>query len=361
MLACRTILLGYHYFICPTCKHSLKVPHSCKSRFCSSCSKKSTDKWIKEKFETLPDTTWQHITFTMPSDFWAFFWTNRHLMNDIPPIAAGLIMNLAKEKGYLPGLYLAIHTFGRDLKRNYHLHLSTTIGGLDIKTKKTWVSGAYIHHQTLKNKWKYEIISLFRNEYKAGRLKLPPQLKHLNNYTTFNSWLNVHYQKTWVVHLNKQTDNLKHNVEYLGKYLKRPPIGETRIKKYDHKKVTYEYLDHYTKENKLMSLPVLDFIERLITHIPDKHFRNIRYYGFLANRNVGKYLPIVNTLIKKTKYDTSHIATTWRDMIKQTFGRDPLQCMRCGAQMLFSHIIHPSFTPVINRHKDLAYGRILII
>ena len=75
---------------------------------------------------------WQHITFTMPGQFWDFFWVNRYLMNKIPIIAANIIKKLSKQKGCLPGIFLAIHTFGRDLKRNIHLHLSTTIGGLSL-------------------------------------------------------------------------------------------------------------------------------------------------------------------------------------------------------------------------------------
>ncbi len=50
---------------------------------------------------------------------------------------------------------------------------------------------------------------------------------------------------------------MKNNVDYLGKYLKRPPIGETRIKQYDGKTVSYEYLDHYTDTQEIMTLPVL--------------------------------------------------------------------------------------------------------
>lgn len=52
---------------------------------------------------------------------------------------------------------------------------------------------------------------------------------------------------------------MKHNVDYLGKYIKRPPIGETRIKKYDGKFLTFEFLDHYTNTKDLMTLPILDF------------------------------------------------------------------------------------------------------
>ena len=76
LLVCRTSFLGYHLFVCPTCSKSMKVPHSCKSGFCPSCGKKATDIWIKNSLNTLPKTTWQHITFTMPEELWVFFWLN---------------------------------------------------------------------------------------------------------------------------------------------------------------------------------------------------------------------------------------------------------------------------------------------
>ena len=141
LLVCRTSFLGYHLFICPKCHKTIKVPHSCKSRFCSSCGKKSTDDWIKNRFDTLPNTTWQHITFTMPSDFWVFFWYNRYLLNLIPALAANIIKDLSKRNGFLPGIFLAEHTFGRDLKRNVHVHLSTTIGGLSL-SYDSWIKGS---------------------------------------------------------------------------------------------------------------------------------------------------------------------------------------------------------------------------
>lgn len=366
VLVCRTRFLGYHFFVCPKCHQSIKAPHSCKSRFCSSCGKKATDDWIKNSFNTLPDTTWQHITFTMPNLLWDFFWVNRYLINKIPPLAANIIKKLAAQKGFCPGIYLAIHTFGRDLKRNLHLHLSTTTGGLSLVGHKGctsllycapyWIGNAYFYHDTIKKMWRYEIISLFRKEYKSGRLKLPPGLKHIKTYTTFNSWLNHLYQKTWVVHLNKQSDNLKLNVEYLGKYLKRPPIGETRIKAYNGKTVTYEYLDHYTKTTAMMTLSVLEFIARLVNHIPDRNFRSIRYYGFLANRVRGKLLPLVYTLLNKRRRFVKKVYTPWREMIRRTFGFDPLQCPRCGTIMELSQVVFPLRVSLISLHQQIAHG-----
>jgi hypothetical protein len=130
LLVCRTQALGFHRFFCPKCEKVLDAPHTCKSRLCPPCGKKATDQWIADANARLPNTTWQHITFTLPSEFNDIIWANRHLMGMIAPRAAKIIMEQAKKKNFLPGIYLAIHTFGRDLKRNYHIHLSTTAGGL---------------------------------------------------------------------------------------------------------------------------------------------------------------------------------------------------------------------------------------
>jgi len=361
LLVCKTSLLGYHIFVCPKCTKSIKTPHSCKSRFCPSCGKKATDNWIKTSFNTLPHTKWQHITFTMPDKFWDFFWVNRHLQKKLPLIAANIILKLAAQKKFKPAIYLAIHTSGRDLKRNIHIHLSTTVGGLALDNK-SWIQNSYFYHETLKKMWRYEIITLFRDEFKNGNLKLPPHLKHIKTYSAFRSWTELFYNKTWVVHLGKQSENMQHIVKYLGRYLKRPPIGETRIKKYDGKTVTFEYLDHYQNTTELLSLPVLDFIARLISHIPDKNFRNIRYYGFLSNRNRGVLLPIVQTLLGATGNILKKVYTHWRDMIKRNFNYDPLKCSNCGTIMISQGRVYPARDPpLIDRHEEIARGHFALI
>lgn len=363
MLVCRTPALGYHVFVCKLCSIKTKAPHSCKSRFCSSCGKKGTDNWIQTALNTLPDTVWQHITFTLPSVLQSFFWINRHLFNRLPLLAADIIKQWAAKKKFMPGIYLAPHTFGRDLKRNTHIHLSTTAGGL-APDHQSWIPNAYFPHEPLKQQWRYAVINLFRSEFKAGHLRLPPELNHLKNYTAFNSWLNVLYHKTWVVHLNEQSANRKATIDYIGKYLKRPPLGETRIKAYDGACVTYEYLDHYTNTTATMTLPVLEFLGRLVTHIPDRHFRNIRYYGFLANRVRGKLLPLVRQLLGQVQHlskAAQKVYTPWRQMRIATSGYDPLRCPACGAFMALSHIVFPSIRDLTAFHQEIAHGYFKLI
>jgi len=357
MLSCRTESLGCHTYVCPNCGKILNVPHTCKSRFCSSCGKKATDQWIRKNMAALPDTTWQHITFTMPSKLWCLFWLNRHLFNKISAIAANIIKNTAKKKNVLVGIYTAIHTFGRDLKRNVHIHLSVTRGGLHSVNQSTWIKDVFFNQKVIMPQWRYLIITLFRDEYKSGNLRLPKSMAFIKNYTSFNSWLNVLFNKTWVVHFCKKTNNQKRNVDYLGKYLKRPPIGETRIKSYDRKFVSFEYLDHYTNSKTIKTLTAEDFIMRLITHIHDCGFRCIRYYGFLANRVRGKLLSVVHKLLNNPLFNELIKLTKvyWRQLIFHTFGSDPLECTNCTQQMELRSITFAPKISLFSLHQEIIH------
>jgi hypothetical protein len=339
MMLCCSKELGYHQYTCPRCHYTITVPHSCKCRFCSSCGKKATDNWICKNYNILPKTKWQHITFTMPSELWDFFWLNRHLFNPLPALAANIIKKLAAKKGITPGMFAVIHTFKRNLLRNVHIHLSTTLGGLNSNNQ--WKNNLYFDHLAVKKMWRYALITLLREQYKSGNLKLPPKLNHIKNYEAFNSWLDFLYKKQWVVFLQKPSENHKRNIDYLGKYLKRPPIGETRIKNYDGKHVTFEYLDHHDNSKKNAVLDVMEFISRLIMHIPDKNFRCIRYYGFLANRLRGKLLPLVHKLLQSTVDLSKNLYLTWQNLISISFGFDPLMCPKCHCNLLLSDICFP--------------------
>jgi hypothetical protein len=62
---------------------------------------------------------------------------------------------------------MVIHTFGRDLKTNHHLYLSTTSGGLALDQFR-WGSKFYTHHQPLKDLWKQQVIQTIRDLYNNG-------------------------------------------------------------------------------------------------------------------------------------------------------------------------------------------------
>ena len=74
-------------------------------------------------------------------------------------------------------------------------------------------------------------------------------------------------------------------IKYISRYLGRPVIATSRIDHYDGESVTFHYTRH--EDNKTVSecIPALDFIKRLIVHIPEKHFKMLRYYGIYAKHH----------------------------------------------------------------------------
>ena len=180
-------------------------------------------------------------------------------------------------------------------------------------------------------KWRYAIINLMRQSF--DNLSLPAHLRPLvSNYQDWNQWLNAHYQKSWVVHFAKIKKGHFRAVKYLGSYIKRPPISLSRLKHYDGTIVVFEYLDHKTKRKKLDHCSIEDFIERLIRHIPDKHFRMINYYGFLSNRLRGHFLPKVYEQLGDSIQEVKTLY--WHQMFKASFGSDPMSCIICGSRMM---------------------------
>jgi hypothetical protein len=188
------------------------------------------------------------------------------------------------------------------------------------------------HRQSLrliKQEWALTIVTILRQQYKAGQLKLPKEVSK----DAFLSFLDQ--QTSWVVHFSTPSDNHHRNVTYLGRYLMRPPIGETRINAYDGKQVTFEYFDHHHKTKASLTVPVFDFIKRLIRHIPDRYFRVVRYYNWLSNRTRGQYLPFVYNALKQIAKKA--VKLSWRMLLIKTFGKDPLQCPHCQNTMKLTH------------------------
>jgi len=355
VLACGSSDLGCATFQCsnPHCSHEHRVPFTCKSRFCPSCGKKRTDQWIAQQLEVLPHTEWQHITFTMPGELWELFARNRMLLGQLSRLTAQTLTALTKKKGITPGIFTALHTFGRDLKWNVHVHVSVTRGG--VNHDQTQWRNFYFAKQAIMPQWRYAVINLLRQAHNEGILNKPKALEDIQAWAQF---LRTHYNKSWIVHFAKASKKPLHNIRYLGRYIARPPLAMSRLKHYDGSTVIFRYLDHYDGQQRLFRCSGFAFIARLVRHIPDKGFRMIRYYGFLANRVRGKLLPIVRKLLGQDADPLHAPKLRYADMLKNAFGIDPLVCILCQSTMqLVGITLGIPLKHLINHHQKLALGR----
>lgn len=351
LLSCKNIIRGYHEYHCssPNCSHIKYVYHTCKSRLCSSCGKKLTAAWLNKQRQTLPNTPWQHITFTMPDYLWPFFLLDRTLLNEIGILAANIIKSIGKKKHALPAIFIAIHTFGHDLKWNVHLHLSTTTGGLsDDHTH--WVKLFY-HAGALRNCWRYDIISLFRQRLKEGSLAMPEGLSTLDVKRKLSDLYNIN----WQVHCADVDNDYQRALAYLSRYVKRPPIAETKLRHYDGTQVAFDYIDRHDNTTARATFDIDGFITRLLRHIPEPNFRMIRYYGILSNRLRGTLLPIVHDLLGKPNA-ANDTAYSYQELMQAEFGQNPMRCILCNAplQLVAVKFGKTSLAELLPLHRQLA-------
>ena len=129
IMGCRTAQLGFHVYRCKKCGRVKLVPHSCKSRFCSSCGKIATDKWIEERLSDILPVEYHHLVFTLPWQLRILCLVNRKVMFEIFfKAVSNSIQSWTKEYGnYILGFYIVLHTFGSDLKFNPHFHVLITM------------------------------------------------------------------------------------------------------------------------------------------------------------------------------------------------------------------------------------------
>lgn len=70
-------------------------------------------------------------------------------------------------------------------------------------------------------------------------------------------------------------------VKYIGRYLGRPVIATSRIDKYDGEMVTFHYNRHEDEQYIEETIPAMEFIQRLIRHIPENILKWFGMVGFM--------------------------------------------------------------------------------
>lgn len=124
-------------------------------------------------------------------------------------------------------------------------------------------------------------------------------------------------------------------MKYLGRYLTRPPVSTSRMRHYGGGAVVHHYLDHRTGKHKYQTLSREEMIGRYISHVPARHFKMLRYSGFLANRKRGTLLPKVYEALEMTVREKPK-RPGFAVLLKGFVGTDPYRCILCGDRLRFA-------------------------
>ncbi len=93
-----------------------------------------------------------------------------------------------------------------------------------------------------------------------------------------------------------------------------------------------------TGETATETLTQRELVARLKQHIPEKFFKMVRYFGFLANRVCGEKLPQVLPCSGMDKPEPV-AKVCYAQMVKQFLSRDPFECVLCGGRMVYRRAI----------------------
>lgn len=162
---------------------------------------------------------------------------NRFLLNCLFTAASQTVRSYYQERKILPIIIATIHTFGRKLNLNPHIHLLITAGGLlfvNNQPTKRWKICNYILFVMFHKRYRALVISLLKEkitQYLQQNLNCG-ELSVFNHPGTLDAFFNPLLDINWYVHDAKELPTEKFTLGYTARYAKRPLIAESRILEY---------------------------------------------------------------------------------------------------------------------------------
>lgn len=251
-------------------------------------------------------------------------------------IAVKQTMELYLGGEVMPGALCVLHNFGRDLKKNCHIHMIVTEG---CKRFGEWAKFTFFPfkkggkiHTTINEIWRDNVLEMLR-------LSLP-RTQHNRGFIEgfrkrYPRGFYVYGPKENRIRANKSAYN---RAKYITRYVRHPPISDKRIVSYDGKQVTFWYEYPSTGKRYYITLPVLEFIYRVVIHLPEKGFNIVVSYGLYSPRYVNN--PTVQTIFYISGEVEDPKNLSWRKLMILQNGRDPLTCPYCNEEMIEICIVY---------------------
>ena len=327
MIHCGDPSFGGAMYGCPHCGKLKFVPFRCHSRFCPTCGNKYAMERTTCMSFKLVNVTHRHCVFTIDENLRAFFLSNRSLLHclfhSVNSVISRMFYKLNKSKNFTPGFIMVLHTFGRDLKWNPHIHCLISEGG--YSDDGFWRPVKIFSYTFLRNAFRTALL----NELES---RIGPSFKKVK------AKCYSEHQQGFYVYAKPSLCDPNTVIKYIGRYLGRPVIATSRIDKYDGEMVTFHHNRHEDGQYAEETIPAMEFIRRLIRHIPEKHFKMIRYGGIYArHRDIDKKL---YRAVSKSKHHIYRSFHQWRTAILSSFGYDPLTCPDCQHKMQFLELYY---------------------
>ena len=276
ILLCRTQDMGGRSYRCEHCETDHFAWHSCNHRLCPRCGAADTAQWVAAKLEDRIPVDHFMVTFTLPEQL-------RFLCRLYPETfyrlffacAAQAIKDVLKQPRHLGGqcgFFGMLQTWTQELRLHPHIHFVVPAVAIDKDGKIK---------RPRDPKW------LARGDVFASRLKTL-LLKKLKKEEMLPA---SDISNLWKIDWNCDVENFgsgENAVKYLGSYVFKGPISDSRILACDGRTVTLSVKDRKSGELHPVEIDGVEFVRRYLQHALPSGFHRLRYHGFLHCRSKEK-------------------------------------------------------------------------
>jgi hypothetical protein len=248
-----------------------------------------------------------------------------------------------KYLGAQPGIIAALHTWSQTLVLHPHVHCLVTGGGRTPDGHwKAVRNGFLLPACVVMAVFRGKMLGAIRRAWTRGELVMPEGLRPQQVLNLLNRL--GHPRKTrWHVRIMERYAHGAGVVTYLARYLRGGPIKNGRLVAYDGDCVTFTYrarqkgVDAEPAAPQRMTLPVADFLQRWLLHVPVPQTRVMRSYG-LYHPSHAAALAVCRAALGQPPVEPPP-ALDWQTVCAQRGDAHPERCPTCGQRLVCTGVI----------------------
>jgi hypothetical protein len=355
IMQCRTAALGGHIQACPDGHVERIWYNSCRHRSCPQCAYLQTERWLAVQRARLLACDHYHVIFTLPHALNPLWLANVAVMTTLlfQAVRATLVELLADPKylGAQPGILAALHTWSQTLVLHPHVHCLVTGGGLTPDGQwKAVRNGFLLPVRVVMAVFRGKLLAAIRQALARAELVLPEGVRP-QPFLTLLTRLGHPRKTPWNVHIRERYRHGAGVVTYLARYLRGGPIKNARLVAYDGARVTFtcrarrEEAEDGQPASPRMTLPVADFLQRWLLHVPVPQTRVVRSYG-LYHPTQSEALAHCRATLGQPPVEAP-ACLDWQTVCSQAGEAHPERCPTCGQLLVHTGVIPRGGAPPV--------------
>lgn len=372
MLSCGENFMASSLHYCQTCNKYVTFPYTCHGRICSRCGKKYAEKFGEQLTDSYYPVDHRHLIFTIPDYLREILricgepWRLLGVMLDGAfETIEEMYRRIFPNAKVVPGMMAIVHVTGRAGNIQPHVHFILTEGGIE-KGSNQWRRCPYLDFRVMARVWQVKLVKHFKvvldetvgrdgDGYWRARDLLNKAEDNVIKWKDRHDRTKLDPRKGIMVmnvyYRDKETGKSTATIparrmetlgSYLGRYLRHPPVGDSRLIWYDgtHVQIKYEWGGELHEA----TIGLSQFMSVMVWNIPPPGFKVARYRGMYAANKRKDYRRVMSDLrlylrrmygrVKSFLFGEERRGNRLLKKGQERLESGPF-CIKCGGQMKF--------------------------